>query len=232
MTDQSYPGFAGPVDADALNSDQFRTKHQLARLRTGVVVKVVAVYPGNGADTPTTLDVQPMVDQVDPGGNRTPHGTIYGIVQHRIHGGGNAILIDAEVGDVGFMVCADRDISEVLKSNGQQSAPGSMRRHDMSDAVYHGGLWTAAPTNVVDLRGGNISIASPGNIAHTAGGTIAINATGGFTMGSHADVVVKPNDPSKKVYLGGDPANGGTFAPVTTASGPSDNVLAHISGPI
>jgi hypothetical protein len=151
-------------------------KRQLARVRTGTVVEVVAVYPGNGADQPTTIDVKPMVDQIDSGDERTPHDVVYGIHVHRIHGGGNAVLIDPVVGDVGFMVAADRDFSEVAKNKGQASAPGSGRQHDMSDSVYHGGIWTPTPTNFIDLRGGNVGVSTQGQVTIGAGSSVSVTS--------------------------------------------------------
>jgi len=168
----SDPGFAGPPEGDDLSNLLFLAKQQIARLRTVQVAKVLAVYPGgpsqqnSGRYGPTTVDVQIMVDQVDANGTRTTHGTIYGLVVGRWHGGGNAILHDPVVGDVGVIHTSDRDISSVVANEGEQSAPGSGRRHDLSDAIYIGGLWTATPTNFVDLRNGNISITTPGTLAH------------------------------------------------------------------
>ena len=84
------------------------------------VVKIVAVH-GGGLSLVGTVDVQPLVKLID--GNRisSSHSVVYGIPYFRIHGGSNAIIIDPAVGDIGFVICSDRDISSVkaTKSAGE-----------------------------------------------------------------------------------------------------------------
>ena len=243
MSDDAAYGFAGEAQGEDLNNIQFLVDMEMARISTMKLVKVVAVYPGtydsqtNG--TPTTVDVKPMVDSVDSQGNRTAHGTIYGIISARHHAGGNAVMSDPQVGDVGIHMAMDRDISSLFANNGAQSAPGSSRRFDLADGVYHGGVWTPKPTNFVDLRGGNVKVTTQGNITHTAQGDITHTATGNIILtgkqlqfgggSGNDDIFIKPTS-GKKVYLGGDPADGGTFDKVSTPSGPSENVYALVSG--
>ena len=197
----SDPGFAGPPEGDDLSNLLFLAKHQMARLRTVQVAKVLAVYPGSssqqnsGRYLPTTVDVQIMVDQVDANGQRMAHSTIYGLVVGRWHGGGNAILHDPVVGDVGVIHTSDRDISSVVANEGEQSAPGSGRRHDLSDAVYMGGLWTAAPINFIDLRNGNISITTPGTLAHKSQqDTTTRSVEGSITHTAKKDIIDKADE--------------------------------------
>ncbi len=63
---------------------------------------------GGGVGAPPTVDVQPLTNQTDGQGNQTPHGIIYNIPATRTQGGGNAVINDPVVGDVGFMSVADR----------------------------------------------------------------------------------------------------------------------------
>lgn len=63
------------------------------------------------------------------------------------------------------------------------------------------------------------------------GGGIAIEGAGGqtFGMNENGDQVLKPKAIGGKVYLGGDPADGGVFARVMTESGASPFVYAKVS---
>jgi hypothetical protein len=176
-----FPGFAGPPEGDELNNQLFIAQQQIARLRTVQLVKVLAVYPGDNSKKPTTIDAQVMVDQVDSQGNRTAHDTIYGMTAGRWHNGKNALLVDPVVGDVGIIHTADRDTSTVIANGGAQSAPGSGRRHDFSDATYVATLFTPPPTNYTDLRAGNHTTVTDGNVSHT---TTAPNGT--YTTTSQA----------------------------------------------
>ena len=185
MSDTSYAGFAGPPEGDELNNLLFLVQQQIARLRTTQLVKVLESYPGDNSKNPTTIDMQPVVDQVDTNGNRTAHDVVYGVVASRWHGGRNALLIDPVAGDVGVIHTADRDISQVVANNGEPSAPGSGRRHDFSDSVYIGTVWTPQPTNYTDLRHGNHTTSTDGNVSHT---TVA-------SGGSHTTTSEASNSP-------------------------------------
>lgn len=147
MTDDTNAGYgqAGPADfAHPYNATAFQIQMALAQISTMKVVKVLAVH-GGGVDTPPSVDVQPMVNQVDGNGQATPHGTIYNIPVWRSQGQGNAIINDPKVGDIGAMSCSDRDISAVKKT-ASISTPGSFRTHDAADGVYHGAIIGSKPT--------------------------------------------------------------------------------------
>lgn len=64
-----------------------------------------------------------------------------------------------------------------------------------------------------DAHGNQVRLGDDGNVNLHAGGGHAIV---GRRIG-------------KKIYLGGDPAKGGTFSPVMTADGPSEVVMALVS---
>ena len=248
MSDTVGYGFASLVDADDATAEaQFLIKHQTAQVRTVYLAEVVKVYAGDPtADppTPTTVDIKPVVQQMDAQGKAHSHDVIYGVLAARIHAGSNALLIDPEVGDVGVVHVSDRDISKVVANGGKESAPGSLRRHAMEDGVFHGGVFTKQAKNLIDLRGGNISITTPGDLTHTVGGTMSMSTAGGpatYNDGNGNEMLIDsankkictiPKDATVKVYLGGDPKNGGVFGAVSTTAGPSDNVFAHVSGPL
>lgn len=63
------------------------------------------------------------------------------------------------------------------------------------------------------------------------GGAITMDGAGGqsFTMKENGDQVLKPKAAGGKIYLGGDPDDGGTFAKVMTEGGASPFVYARVS---
>lgn len=117
----------------------FFIEQQLAKVSTIKVVLVKAV------DTDAkTVDVQPMVNQLDGNSRSTPHGTILGIPYWQWQFGKNKISADPVVGDIGIMACADRDISAV-KATKAISNPGSDNRFAMADGIYFGGILNGDP---------------------------------------------------------------------------------------
>ena len=138
----------------------------LANIQTATPVKVVAVTPGGTAGS-GTVDVLPLVNQVDEARNPVPHGVVHGLPYHRHAAGGAAIIIDPLPGDLGLAVFASRDVSAVKASRGQAN-PGSFRRHSMADGFYFGGVMTGAATHYVQ-------ISSQGVVVETTA-TISLNA--------------------------------------------------------
>jgi hypothetical protein len=137
---QGYFGWEGLTDAGGeYNRHAFAIRQENGRVRTSIPVKVVAVHPDKNdpISNAPTIDVQPLINQIDGQGNPTPHVTVYGIPTTRVQGGDSVVINDPVVGDFGTMAIHDRDIS-TLKSSGNQSNPGSFRRFDMADGVYHG----------------------------------------------------------------------------------------------
>lgn len=63
------------------------------------------------------------------------------------------------------------------------------------------------------------------------GGAITMEGGDGqtFEMKPNGDLVLKPKVAGGKLYLGGDPADGGVFSPVMTAAGASPFVFARVS---
>ena len=61
-----------------------------------------------------------------------------------------------------------------------------------------------------------------------AGNVIWAKSAGGIRVESKTDKIVVVPPEGKNIYLGGDPADGGVFAKVSTVSGPSINVYARI----
>lgn len=138
MSDTSGVGQQGVSDAASdHNQTHYLLRQHLGDVRTSVPVKVIAVH-GGGVGPPPTVDVQVVIKQMDGAGNVFSHGTIYGIPCTRSQAGNCVIINDPQIGDTGLMSVSDRNMSSLIANNGQESQPGSYRRHDLADGVYHG----------------------------------------------------------------------------------------------
>lgn len=219
MADSTY-GQSGAVDYNSpFNSTAFQIREALGNVRTTVPVKIIAVN-GGGVGAAPTVDVQPLVNQMDGIGDKTDHGIIYGIPVQRSQGGSAAIINDPKVGDVGFMSVADRDISALKGNEGSQSNPGSFRRHSMSDGVYVGAMLNpATPTRYINMNGPGITIGDEfGNMIVSSAAGVTINGVlidrngnittpGGVTAGEGtADSVTLQHH----IHGGGPPPTPGT----------------------
>lgn len=122
---------------------------QLLRGKAFATIVSVQACSNDGGVAPVgTVDVLPLVNQVDGAGNPTPHTTIYGLPYTRIQGGDCAVIIDPQPGDLGIAVFASRDISNVVATKAQAN-PGSARVCDYADGMYIGGLLNGTPVNYV-----------------------------------------------------------------------------------
>lgn len=204
---QYFPGDSG----SDFNKIAFQTKQMMARMRTMVPVKIIGVQPQSGTGTATQGDiagagfvsVQPVVSMVDGGSQSVQHGTIYNIPYTRIYGGTNAVIMDPAVGDIGYMMIADRDISSfkqnVVNNSGGSSGsgtitPGSNRKFDLADGIYIGGVLNKTPTQYITFTGNGVTIADKnGNTIVMSSSGVNITATNIYLTGT--------------VYLGGQSAN-------------------------
>lgn len=147
----------------------------LSGVRTSIPVKVVSVTNSGGVSPVGYVDVQPLVSAVDGSGKIWPHGIIHNVPYMRIQGGSNGIILDPVAGDIGLGSIADRDISTV-KSAKKASAPGSNRKHDMSDMVYLMTIIGSAPTQYIQFTGSGIVIHSPAKVTIEAP-NVEVNAS-------------------------------------------------------
>lgn len=193
----AYLGTQGPSSGNGeFNPASFIAENLINRIRTVHPVQVKTVYTQSGGTaTPGAIapagyvDVLPLVNQLDGYGNATPHGTVYGVPYFRLIGGSNAVIIDPEAGDLGFMACCDRDISSV-KANQGQANPGSRRQHSFEDGIYLGGFFgKSIPTQVFGFtdqgiffvdKNNNRMVTSSAGIAFT---TPNLTCTGNITAG-------------------------------------------------
>ena len=150
------------AEGDSRINFDFVLQRVIGKNRTVTLVQVVAVKDENGSGRPNmgSVDVQPLVMEKDAHGRLYSNGTLYNVPFFRLQGGGNAIVIDPHVGDIGIAVIADRDISNV-KSTKAEAPPGSDRRYSLDQALYIGGLLNGEPRQYIKFTSKGIDITSP-----------------------------------------------------------------------
>ena len=95
MSDTSTFGYGqmSPYDTSSeFAVTSFIVRQMIAKLDTMKLVQVVAVH-GGGVNPGGTVDVYPLVCQVDGNFNGKPHGTVYGLPWSRLQGGKNAVIV-------------------------------------------------------------------------------------------------------------------------------------------
>lgn len=178
MSDQqSYPGWQDAFAAsDHFNAVSFLIRQAMAGSVHVALVLVKAVTASSVAGAPPTVNVQPMVAQVDQTGVAVPHGTIYQLPTFRLQAGASAMVMDPQIGDIGVCLFADRDISSAV-ANQAPSNPGSFRRFDWADGIYLGGIARINPTQFVSFTTAGITVTTPKDVTvNAASGTVTVNA--------------------------------------------------------
>jgi hypothetical protein len=181
----------------------FVIQQALARISTITLVKVISFTPNPGGGLLAgTVSVQPLVNQTTQSGTPVPHGELSGLPYFRLQAGASAVIVDPVANDIGIAGFADHDISSVV-ANGRQANPGSMRRFDMSDGIYFGGLGSlnGTPTQFLQMLAGaaGINITTPGELNINASST---NITGALTNNG-VDVGSGHKHPVNGVEAGG-----------------------------
>jgi len=176
--------FQGPTDtATDFQALRFFIEQRLRKVQTFILVEVLAVKPaavGDLTGTVGTVDVQVLADQVDGAGNVVEHVTLYGRPYSRIQGGVNAFICDPQVGDIGGMAFASRDLSAVIEAQ-EHAPPGSARIFNYADGLYLGGFLNDTPENYVEIGDDAINVVHTTQIniqAPNISITGAVNANG------------------------------------------------------
>lgn len=167
------------------NQTAFIIQQLLGKIQTATLVRVLSCSNEGDVSAVGTVDLLPLVNQIDGNGSPTPHGPISNIPYFRLQGGTNAIVIDPQVGDLGIAIFASRDISQV-KVTKDQALPGSLRQYDWQDGLYLGGLLNGTPQQFIQFNSDGISISSPSTVT-IAATTIALQ--GNVTMSKGLTVV-------------------------------------------
>ncbi len=188
-------GQADPANyAGQFNQIAFMISQGLARLNTTTLCQVVAVH-GGGVAAVGTVDIQPLVMQVDGQFQPTPHGVIYGVPYFRIQAGVAAFICDPVAGSIGMAAFASRDLSAVIATQAQ-APPGSYRRFDIADAMFFGSFLGALPTTYVEvLPNGDVNVVGAAQVnvnapvVNITSPTVNLGATGGEAVARVGDTV-------------------------------------------
>jgi hypothetical protein len=167
----SYKGAMAPPDQENLFNALSFLVTQIMNRKWTMTLCLVKTVNGGGLAVPPTVDVQPMVNEVNGYGDKQEHGIIYGLPVFRLQGGLGAIIADPKAGDIGLMACAMRDISTVV-ANKAVANPGSARTYDPSDGLYIGAFLGAQPEQYVQFTDDGMKIADKN------GNTIDLTAAG------------------------------------------------------
>lgn len=204
-----------------INALTFFVKQLLGQLNIATLVQVKAVHVTSRISPVGYVDVQPLVDQVDGAGRPVTHTIINNVPFLRLQGGACAVIVDPHVGDIGFCVFADRDISAV-KAAKASKPPGSRRRFNLADGLYVGG-WNSltTPTSYVLIDDTSIEINSPLAVNITApqttvNGPLHVTGvvTGDQTAAFTGNVTGQGTSLHTHVHSGVTTGTGNTGAPV------------------
>lgn len=204
---------------------------QLARMGTMKLVKIKAVTSAGEKAIAGMVDVQPLVNLVDGIlGSSMEQGTIYSIPYFRMQGGKNAFIMDPVVGDIGFAVISDRDISAV-KEKKDVANPGSARRFSPADSIYVGGILNDVPDQYITFTSTGIKVEDKnGNIIETKSDGIHFNKPCFFAEG--IDVSTQPGIFRAGFQLSGSIVNvgGATYSGNFLTSGTIQSGTISLTG--
>ena len=182
------------TNASDYNAIRFAIEQLLVQKHTMTIVKVLSC---TGEDLPSsigTVDVMPMITQVNGSGQAVPHGELYQLPYVRIQGGTNGIVIDPKKDDIGLAIFAERDITKVVNTK-QVSPPDSRRMMSMSDGVYLGGILNGELSQYIRFAAAGLEIATPmltvlASMTVNGNMQVSSGATGGFTTPTGSVVTV------------------------------------------
>jgi hypothetical protein len=231
---QGYPGSASQLTGGGslYNAINFMIQNQLALNASAHVAKVVAIVEGSGGvDNPPMVKCQIMVDDIDGYGNRVERAVLYNLPAYRSQSGTNAVIIDPQVGDIGMLVVADRDISGV-KSTKANAGPGSFRQNNWADSCFHSGYINKTPVAYIQFTNeGVINIITPMDINITNQGNITVQTQGNLSATVHGNTTVTTTG-NAVVTASGTIAFSGSNASLDTTGNLSVNGFITAKGDI
>ncbi|MXV58357.1 MULTISPECIES: baseplate assembly protein [unclassified Saccharibacter] len=157
----------------------------ISQLGTPVLVRVETVQ-SSGVSLTGKVDVLPLTQQQDRLRRPYTQHIIRNVPYLRIQGGTSALIIDPKPGDIGFIVIAGRDQTNVVAAR-SVAPPASFRQFSISDCVYVGGFLNEAPNQYVQFTDEGVRIVSPGKVEIEAASISAncdITTTGDVTAGN------------------------------------------------
>ena len=149
---------------------------------------------------PPLVNVTPLVLGFSGEGTPIDNSQVFNIPVWRLQRGSSAVIMDPVVGDLGLMLCCDRDTSRVRETK-KEDMPGSSRTHNEADGVYLGGMLNASPMQYVRFADDGISIVSP-LVVTVESPTVEINASTSVTLNSANIVLNGPVSQGAGSYAG------------------------------
>lgn len=181
--EQGYTGSKSDTDTNSdLNATLYIVQQMLNMVRTNMMVKVVSVNDPGGVNLTGTVDVTPMLTQLNSAMKVVPHEVMHNLIYFRLQGGLNAIILFPKVGDIGMAAICDRDHSTAISTKAV-SPPSSLRTHDMADGIYFGGLLNGVPARYVKIDDAGIVIEGAAAVT-IHGAAVVVNAEGSVTVNS------------------------------------------------
>lgn len=190
MTDYRYNS---PFEAnfDPERAQEFIIQKLISAIHTCQLVKVLKITPTAGKVG--FVDLLPLVQDVDTNGVVVEQTPIYNVPFFRYQAGPSAVILDPAVDDIGLVMCAERDITNVKVT--QTSGPAATeRQYSSADALYLGGVLNPDPTQYIKFlsEAAGIEIVTPGDLtmnvtgdmAMTVGGTLNMAITGAAILGA------------------------------------------------
>ena len=152
-----------------VNALDFFVNQKLKGIFTCDLVKVINVDD-------KTLDVLPLVYDVSGDNEILKQEPIYGIPYCRQQAGVNGVILKPEVGDLGVVVYARRDISSVVSSGGE-NVPDTRRILSENDAIYLCSLASIMgnPTRFIEFTDSGITMTP--NTKLTINGDVEVTGT-------------------------------------------------------
>jgi hypothetical protein len=221
QVDGTTLGGLTPFDSVAVYSQiLFIIRMFASKVRTVTLVEVKQVSNDGSIVAAGTVQVQPLINQLDGSGNPIPHGVLFNVPYFRLQGGTDAVLMDPKIGDIGIALISDRDITNI-KANKAQGNPGSYRMFDLADSLYIGGWLNGVPSQYVQFNADGITIVSPtavkiqapsivldGPVTMTETAQVDGDATVNGTLTGQTDVVagIAPAEVSVTLHTHGSPS--------------------------
>lgn len=154
--EQSVPGSSMALEAivDRL----------IGRIYTNLLVQVTEIHSEiDEVSAVGFVDVISLTQQVDGNNEGIPNGTMFRLPFFRVQGGGNAVILNPSIGDIGLACICMRDISSI-KETPVSGAPPSRRQYDVSDGLYIGGFLNQEPEQYIHFLESGMNIVSTGDV--------------------------------------------------------------------
>lgn len=160
---------------------------------------VVAVYVDR-----KEIDVKPMSLPYTAKREKVDTELIYGVPYFRLQRGTSAVIMDPVVGDIGLIAVCDTDTSNI-RATKEPAIPPTMRMHNLSDAIYLGGIGSLnkVPVQYVSFVDEGIFVNSHLKVDVTAP-TVNVNATDTTVTTTKATVKASTIDMTGNTTINGN----------------------------